>query len=272
MPRGVYKRNASTNRSTCHIKDLTGRTFGRLIVLKADGLYVSSGQAKVMWWWCRCKCGSKVSVRGTRLTQGLTKSCGCLQKERREIGLAVGRKRHIPIIGQRFGRLLVVSRSSKPTKSNGIYYNCICKCGTKTVVASTNLRKGHVRSCGCSRNRAGKGAGEQHGYSKTPTYKSWNAMKSRCTNPKAARSDDYIGRGVRICTRWLNSFSAFLQDLGPRPTLRHRKGWLIYTLDRINVNGHYTPDNVRWATKQQQQHNLRKRGSHEPVIRFVDVK
>jgi hypothetical protein len=86
-----------------------------------------------------------------------------------------------------------------------------------------------------------------HGMHGTPTYKSWEAMKTRCTNPRSSSYADYGGRGVRVCSRWL-SFEAFLADMGERPDGK--------TLDRWpNKSGDYSPDNCRWATKLEQQRN-----------------
>lgn len=91
-----------------------------------------------------------------------------------------------------------------------------------------------------------------HRMSKTPTYKSWLKMRERCTNPKAGQWKWYGGRGVNVCDRWLNSFEAFLEDMGPRPSRAH-------TIDRFpNTDGNYEPGNCRWAVHQEQVNNQRK--------------
>lgn len=84
--------------------------------------------------------------------------------------------------------------------------------------------------------------------SATPEYRAWHAMKDRCTNPRCAVWDRYGGRGITVCDRWLQSFSAFLADVGPRPESN-------MSIDRIDNNGNYEPGNVRWATQLQQQTN-----------------
>lgn len=87
-----------------------------------------------------------------------------------------------------------------------------------------------------------------HGMKGTPTYASWEAMKTRCTNPRSSSFGDYGARGVRVCDRWRESFAAFLSDMGERPVGK--------TLDRWpDRRGHYEPGNCRWATKTEQQRN-----------------
>lgn len=87
----------------------------------------------------------------------------------------------------------------------------------------------------------------KHGMTKSPEYNAWRGIKRRCYDPKFKQYNDYGGRGIRMCDEWLNSFDIFYADMGPRP-----KG---YSIDRINNDGNYTPDNCRWATKAEQARN-----------------
>lgn len=89
-----------------------------------------------------------------------------------------------------------------------------------------------------------------HGGSKTPEYRLWAGMKERCLNSKSKAWANYGGRGIRICERWANSFSAFIEDIGYRPSPNH-------TIDRVNNDGNYEPGNVRWATPKEQARNRR---------------
>ena len=134
-----------------------------------------------------------------------------------------------------------------------------CECGTERVVSLQGLKKGQATSCGCQRSERARRLGfacRKHGHTKpgnpSPEYRSWIAMKTRCNNPNHRHFDNYGGRGIRVCERWVRSFENFLADMGPRPSLQ-------YSLDRIDSEGGYEPGNCRWATRSEQNRNRRKR-------------
>lgn len=159
--------------------------------------------------------------------------------------------------GKVFSRLSVLSYAGSDGR-NSLFY-CRCKCGKHLTASGYRIKNGHVKSCGClQRETASNNAHKQgtHYASKSPEYRAWRAMKRRCYYKKYQNYHLYGGRGIRVCKRWLHSFSNFLADVGPRPSAKH-------SLDRKNSNKNYTPKNVRWATVEEQNKNRRKYGTIE---------
>ena len=153
------------------------------------------------------------------------------------------------LIGQRVGRLVVVSLHQKGTKNVGPKFLCKCDCGNEKVIPSTSLHSGDAKSCGCLNMETLLARSITHGMSKTPIYRTWFGIKSRCTNVKNDDYEYYGGRGITICDRWLKSFENFFADMGERP-----EGTEI---DRIDNNKGYSPENCRWVTHKQNCRNFR---------------
>lgn len=159
----------------------------------------------------------------------------------------------ILLTGTVFGRLTVIDRVhwSDPrceSKTRRSMWLCKCKCGGTKQVSASELRNGHISSCGCkihdpAHNRT-------HGMRNSITYNTWVAMRSRCSNKKDKNYHLYGGRGISICERWLN-FDLFLEDAGVRPSPSH-------SLDRIDNQKGYCKDNCRWASVYEQANNTRR--------------
>lgn len=161
----------------------------------------------------------------------------------------------IDLTGQKFGRLTVIKRAEN--QNSHTRWVCDCECGNSVIAKGIHLKSGHTQSCGCAKIELHTKRLTKHGYCGTSLYNVWCSMKERCCNKQAQRYNDYGGRGIKVCSRWLNSFEAFYEDVSKLPHFGE-KG---YSLDRINNDGNYEPSNIRWATAKEQANNKRKRTS-----------
>lgn len=227
-------------------KDLTGMRFGRLVVQKRAENN-KWGQAQ---WICLCDCGNETKVDAGNLVKGKTQSCGCLQKE------SARRNSAADLTGRRFGRLIVVKRVNQ--KGERPKWLCKCDCGQEKIISSCSLLRGSSNSCGCLAKEKNVSRSTTHSGSNSRLYHVWIDIVRRCENPGRGAYKNYGGRGISICAEW-KDFSVFREwamSTGYDENAEHG----ICTIDRIDVNGDYAPDNCRWVTMKIQCRN--KRGSH----------
>lgn len=215
-------------------EDLTGRRYGMLTVVGFD----HSEEGK-RWWLCRCDCGNTRVVLTSVLNRGFVTSCGCSNKTNK-----------IDLTGQRFGRLVVL-RQFPTEKGEVLKWECVCDCGKTAVVKGTSLRYGSTRSCGCL--RAEHEAPKADAYHRQRLYGVWNGMMQRCFYKNHASYYRYGGRGITVCEEWKDyaNFRKWAYANG----YDENHGTKDCSLDRINNDGDYCPENCRWVDRKTQNNN-----------------
>ncbi len=214
---------------------LEGKVFGSWTVLS----FLGKNKNKHLHYLCRCKCGNERKVEKTALVCGKSlrcNSCGHLRSEEFNVG-------------QKIGRWTIIKRIEKISP---IIYLCKCDCGTIKEVAKTSLTKKRSLSCGCLRKEKLSKKMTKHNKSKTKLYKVWYGIKERCLNSREVDYKYYGGRGIKMSDEWRNDFMAFYNwsmANGYKENL---------TIDRINNDGNYEPNNSRWVDRKKQANNTRR--------------
>lgn len=157
--------------------------------------------------------------------------------------------RFADLVGEKFGRLTVLRKADSSAKNSR--WECLCICGRVIVTRADVLSRGLTLSCGCLARERTSARSFSHGDTESAEYYTWEGLIQRCTNDNATSYENYGGRGIQVCERWRESYKAFLEDVGRRPSGKH-------SLDRYpDRDGNYEPGNVRWATSSQQGRNRR---------------
>lgn len=219
-------------KETC---SMVGKRFGHWTVEELDRV----DEYGLSYWVCKCDCGTVRSVRHNSLTSGRSSSCGCITRIQTEEKL----------IGQRFGRLTVLAYDHRDNQGKTCWL-CECDCGNKTVVAGYALTRGQTKSCGCLVSERMIEYNTTHGMCGTRVHGIWLGMWKRCRSNYPTTHNNYGGRGISVCDEWADFevFYEWAMNNGYTDEL---------TIDRIDNDLGYCPDNCRWVDMVTQSNNKR---------------
>lgn len=228
------------------INKYVGNTYGKLTVVDG-GIRVERANGRLEFQQrCVCTCGEICYVRTSALTSGNTSSCGCQSS----------------LVGKTIGMLTVLARDGKIATNGTQGYTCKCSCGTIVEREHGNLQqaiKNNIKAnCGCYNKNKLSEISTTHGLSrengkKTKLFMAWVSMKQRCYNTNNINYLDYGGRGITVCDEWLSDFKAFYD-------WSYSNGFIdgeLLSIDRIDNDKGYFPDNCRWVSSKHQQRNRR---------------
>lgn len=157
--------------------------------------------------------------------------------------------RAIDMTGKKYGCITAISAASR-SSSGDIKWLFLCDCGVEFEANGYFARCGRITTCPACSSYRSRSASIKHGLTGTQEFKIWTGMMTRCFNSSSKDYENYGGRGISVCKLWVDSFSAFLYDMGPRPSPSH-------SIDRVNNDGDYEAGNCRWVTQKEQSRNKR---------------
>lgn len=224
------------------VKDITGQRFGKLTAVSLVGMKTHQAM-----WECQCDCGNTTIVSVSHLLSGHTKSCGCMRTGHDP-------KRLKDLTGQRFGRLVAIRHVGYDKRGQAIW-EFKCDCGNTIHALGYPITYGNVTSCGCYNREKTVRQNYKHGFSvrgkREKLYVVWCALKKRCKTPTDKAYKYYGARGIDICDEWetYEPFREWAMANGYKDGL---------TIDRIDNDGNYCPENCRWVDMVVQSRNTRR--------------